>query len=393
MTCHMKLKLSSVLLPAIVVIIAIAVYLQLGDGEPSAKRDKNARAIPVEVASIRQRQITLRRNFTGTLEASAEFTVSPKIDGRIDELMVDLGDLIRKDEVVAILDSAEYQQSVAQADADLAVAVANLAEARSQLTIADRELSRLESLSRKGVSSASQVDTARAEQLARAAHVQVSRAQVTRAESALETARIRLAYTQVRAAWHGGQDTRVVAERFLDEGETVTANEPLIRIVDLDPVIAVFFVTERDYALLELQQQVELLTDVYPDEVFHGKVSRIAPVFDEGTRQARVEVSVDNHDSRLKAGMYVRARVVLKTVELTTVIPQQAVTTRDGQKGVFVLSGDNEQVTWKPVKTGIREGNLIQVMGEGLNGKVVTLGQQLLDDGSMVSVQARQQSQ
>jgi RND family efflux transporter MFP subunit len=389
----MKLKLSSLLLPAIVVIIAIVVYLQLGDGEPSTKRDKKTRAIPVEVGPIRQGPIALRRNFTGTLEASAEFTVSPKIDGRIDELMVDLGDLIRKDEVVAVLDSAEYQQSVAQADADLAVAVANLAEARSQLTISERELNRLESLSKKGVSSASQVDTARAQQLARAAHVQVSRAQVTRAESALETARIRLAYTQVRAAWHGGQDTRVVAERFLDEGETVTANEPLIRIVDLDPVIAVFFVTERDYAMLELQQQVELLTDVYPDEVFYGKVSRIAPVFDEGTRQARVEVSVDNHDSRLKAGMYVRARVVLKTVELTTVIPQQAVTTRDGIKGVFVLSGDNEQVTWKPVKTGIREGNLIQVTGEGLNGKVVTLGQQLLDDGSMVSVQSGQQSQ
>jgi RND family efflux transporter MFP subunit len=385
----MRLKVSSILVPIIIVALAITGYLYLGDGEQKGKGKKKAQVVPVEVAPVQQRSIALRRNFTGTMEANAQFTVSAKIDGRIDELKVDLGDTVSRGQLVAVLDGAEYQQSVAQAEADKAVAAANLAEARSQLVIADRELQRLDSLTKKGISSASQRDTAKAEQLARDAHVQVSQAQLARAEAELETARIRLAYTRIRASWQGEQESRVVAQRFLDEGEIVAANQPLLRIVDLDPIIAVFYVTERDYAQLALQQEVELLTDVYPGVVFEGHISRIAPVFDEGTRQARVEATVSNIDGRLKPGMYVRAQVVLKTVEKTTVVPEQALTTREKQKGIFVIKEGSEQVAWRPVQVGIREAGMVQVTGADLQGQVVTLGQQLLDDGTQVSIQSR----
>lgn len=385
----MRLKVSSILVPIVIVALAITGYLYLGNSGEKVKGKKKAQVVPVEVAPVQQRAIALRRNFTGTMEANAEFTVSAKIDGRIDELKVDLGDTVSQGQLVAVLDSAEYQQAVAQAEADKAVAAANLAEARSQLVIAERELQRLDSLTKKGISSASQRDTAKAEQLARDAHVQVSQAQLARAEAQLETARIRLAYTRVRASWQGEHESRVVAQRFLDEGEIVTANQPLLHIVDLDPIIAVFYVTERDYAQLALQQEVELLTDVYPGVVFEGRISRIAPVFDEDTRQARVEATVINDDGRLKPGMYVRAQVVLKTVEQTTVVPEQALTTRERQKGIFIIKEGSEQVVWRPVQVGIREANMIQVTGSDLQGQVVTLGQQLLDDGTRVLIQSR----
>ena len=159
---------------------------------------------------------------------------------------------------MARLDNAEYRQALTQAEADLAVARANLGEAESLLKIADRELSRIETLSSRGVSSESERDTARASQLARAAHLEVTRAQVTRAAAAVETARIRLGYSTVTASWSGGNNQRIVAERFFDEGQTVAANEPLLRIVELDPVMAVFYVTERDYGLLGAGQIVSL---------------------------------------------------------------------------------------------------------------------------------------
>ena len=104
-----------------------------------------------------------------------------------------------------------------------------------------------------------------------------------RAEASLETANIRLGYTRITAGWSGGDDQRVVAERYVDEGETVSANTPLLRIVELDPITGVIFVTERDYARLQPGQEVLLLTtDAYPGEDFQGRIERIAPVFRAG---------------------------------------------------------------------------------------------------------------
>ncbi|MGD8308749.1 MAG: efflux RND transporter periplasmic adaptor subunit, partial [Chromatiales bacterium] len=260
-----------------------------GPGQDAEERAADTRPIPVEVAPVRIGTIELRRTFTGTLETRAELLAAPKVSGRIERLTVDLADPVARGQLVAELDNAEYVQAVAQAQADLAVARANLAEAESLLKIAERDLQRVESLRERGVSSESERDLAKADQLAKQARVQVGRAEVARAEAQLETARIRLGYTEVTADWRGGDDQRIVAERYVDEGETVSANAPLLRIVELDPITGVFFVTERDYALLGPGQAASLATDAYPGEAFQGRIARIAPVFRETTRQARVE--------------------------------------------------------------------------------------------------------
>jgi RND family efflux transporter MFP subunit len=350
------------------------------------RRGGEGGAVPVEVAAIQRGPIEYRRTFTGTLEPRAEFVVAPKISGRIQQLNADLADRVTRDQLVAKLDDDEYVQSVAQADADFAVAKANLAEAESLLGIAERELQRLEKLRERGVASESQLDTAKADQLAKQAHVTVTRAQVTRAKASLEAARIRLGYTKVTAGWRDGDDERVVAERYVDEGQTVAANAPLLRIVEMNPITAVFFVTERDYALLGPGQVVTLRTDAHPGAVFEGRIARIAPVFQASTRQARVEVDVDNSGLRLKPGMFVRASVVLDRVEDAIIVPEQALVRRDGRDGVFVLEKDGQSVTWRMVEVGVREDKRVQVTGEGLDTRVVTLGQQLLEDNSAVTV-------
>jgi len=380
-----SILLTLVLLIAVLLAWLIIQKLPQGDGQGSSGSGEG-RSVPVEVAAIEQGPIELRRIFTGTLDAQAEFVVAPKIGGRVEDMSVDLADSVTRGQVVARMDNAEYVLAVTQAEADLAVAQANLGEARSQLTIAERELQRLDKLRERGVSSESQRDLAKADQLARQAHLEVTRAQVTRAQAALETARIRLGYTAVRADWTGGSEQRLVAERYLDEGETVAANAPLLRIVELDPLIAVFSVTERDYALLHTGQRAEIGTDSYPGEVFPGEIVRIAPVFRSSTRQARVEVRVDNPQLRLKPGMFARIALVLKRVAQTRLVPEQALVTRDGHSGLFVVAGDGHSVAWREVSVGIRQGDRVQGRAGNLGGRVVILGQQLLKDGSRIAI-------
>lgn len=367
--------------------LAVSLTQRLLEDSDSAVGGRGERGpVPVEVAPIEQGPIALRRTFTGSLDANAEFVVAPKIEGRIEDIGVRLADSVTRGQVVARLEAAEYLQEVAQAEADLAVAQANLTEARSQLALAERELKRLEQLRQRGIGSESELDVARAGQQARQAQVEVSRAQVTRAEAALEMARIRLGYTRVTADWSGGSDTRQVAERFLDEGETVAANAPLLRIVELDPLIAVFHVPERDYARLQPGQRAELYTDAYPGEAFGGEIARIAPVFRANARQARVELRIDNPGQRLKPGMFARIDLVLERVEETVIVPEAALVRRDGGDGVFRVTADGQAVTWVPVQPGIREAGRVQAGGLVPNGSVVVLGQQLLDDGSAIRI-------
>ena len=350
------------------------------------KSDPSSRLAPVEVAPVQHGQITLRRTFSGELEALAEFVVAPKVSGRVKHMLVDIADTVSRGQVVAALDDDEFVQSMAQARADLAVAQANLAEARSALEIANREYRRTESLVKRGIASDSEFDAARQALMVKQAQLEVATAQVTKAEASLETANIRLGYTQVTAGWTGGGDQRVVAERYVDEGQTVAANTPLLLIVELHPIVGVVFVTECDYAYLKPGQVVSLTTDAFQGKTFAGSIDRIAPVFRKSTRQAKVEMAIDNPRHQLKPGMFIRATVELTRVPDATIVPEAALTLRDDRHGVFIVAADGKSVSWRPVDVGIREGDRVQVKGEGLTGRVVVLGQALVKDGSPIAI-------
>ncbi len=370
---------------------AWAVYGKIQEKAETGDRKTGARSAPVEVAPIQRGPIEWRRTFSGALEATDRLVVAPKVSGRIERLAVDFADPVQRGQIVVELDNGEYVQAVAQGKAELAVAKANLVEASNALEIARRELNRTKKLRERGVASEARLDEAQANQLARQSQQVVAGAQVTRAEAALETARIRLSYTKIHAEWSGGDDARVVAERFIDEGETVSANTPLLSIIELDPITGVIFVTEREYSRLRAGQAVTLTTDGYPGEEFAGRIERIAPVFREATRQARVEVTVKNPDSRLKPGMFIRADIILDRVADAVIIPEAALTRRGDTTGIFLVNNDGRTVSWHSVKVGIREGERVQILGEELSGQVVTLGQQLVDDGSEITIPAEQE--
>ncbi|RJX34003.1 MAG: efflux RND transporter periplasmic adaptor subunit [Desulfurivibrio sp.] len=370
-------------------LVGLAVWLvatQLRDRRDAEQDGRGGKAAPVEVTPIEHGPITLRRTFNGTLEARAEFVVSPKVGGRVERLAVNLADTVKRGQVVAELDDAEYVQAVVQAGADLAVSRANLVEAGNALEIADREFERARTLLERGVASASQFDTVSAERSAKRSQLEIAKAQLARSEALLETAKIRLGYTRVTADWSGGEEERLVAERYIDEGHTVSANTALLLIVELDPITGVIFVTEEDYARLRPGQTVMLSTDAYPGEEFAGVIDRISPVFRQDTRQARVELTVANHGLRLKPGMFIRSTVELARLAEATIVAEQAITSRDDRTGIFVVDEEKGTVSWRPVRVGIREEGRVQIEGEGLAGRAVSLGHQLIEDGSAVII-------
>ena len=388
----MKLIVLTVFLVVVAAGLAGVIFGPFQDPADSSNRDKTRRPVPVEVVPIEHGPMTLTRTFSGELEARAEFVVAPKVSGRVERVAVHIADTVTRGQIVAELDNDEYVQAVAQARADLEVARANLSEAQSTLENTNLEFKRTASLLKRGIASDSEFDAIRQAQKARQAQLAVAGARVTKAESSLETANIRLGYTQVTAGWSGGDEDRVVAERYVDEGQTVAANAPLLMIVELDPIVGVVFVTERDYARLEPGQSVSLTTDAYPGEAFTGRIDRIAPVFRKATRQARIEMTVNNPRHRLKPGMFVRATVVLARVPEATVVPEQALTVREDKTGIFIVGDQGQSVAWRPVRVGIRQGPRVQVEGEGLAGQVVILGQQLVNDGSPITIPGKPNS-
>ncbi|MDZ7661147.1 efflux RND transporter periplasmic adaptor subunit [Thiohalophilus sp.] len=381
-----KRKTWLLLLLPVLIAIGWLLYTNLNEAPRQQGRESD-RALPVEVAEVRRGPMQMQRTFSGTLQARAQFVVAPKISGRVKKLYVDLADSVTRGQVVAELDDEEYQQAVARAEADLEVARANLEAAKSALEIARRELARVDQLRKQGLTTDTQYDVAKANQLAKQAEVEVARANLRKAESVLETSRIQLGYTRVRAEWSEGQELRVVGERYVDEGDTVSANAALLRVVEPDPLMAVIQVTEAGYAHLQAGQPATLTTAAYPGESFAARIERIAPLFSEATRQARVELRVNNPTHRLKPGMFIRATITLQEFEAAISVPELALTVREGEQGVFVLDEETQQVRWQPVTADFRQDDWRRILEPAdLRGRVVTLGQQFLDDGVAVRV-------
>ncbi len=345
--------------------------------------------VPVEVAAIERGPIERRREFSGSLEASAEFIVAPKVAGRVERIAVDLADPVARGQVVAELDDEELAQAEAQARANLAVARAQASAADKAVEIAKRSYARVLSLRERDIASEQELDAARSSRDEAEAARTVARAEVLRAQAAARAAEIRRGYAQVVADWSDGDEARIVAERLADAGSTIAANAPLLRIVDLDPVIVAVFVTEADYALLRPGLAISVTTDAFPGERFAGEISRVAPVFRADSRQARVEMTVANGDGRLKPGMFVRVRAVLEQLADATIVPAAALVDRDGETVIFVLDEQGATVERRAVEPGIREGERVAVAskdGAPLSGRVVVLGQQQLDDGAAVVI-------
>ena len=341
--------------------------------------------VGVEVAQVERRDLTERRVFSGTLEAEKQYDAATKISGRIQEIPVSLGQCLHRGDLIARLDSEEYEQQMEQAKAELAVAEASLAEAHNTLADAERSYQRATKLRDQKVSSVADLEKAETEKLTQQARVNLVQAQIKQRQAALRTAKVRLSYTTLTADWQADEDNlcRYVARRYVNEGDTISANEPVITLVDLSLLKAVINVAERDYAFLQTGQPAQISVDLTADRIFPGKVVRMAPIFEATSRQARVEIAVPNPDSILKAGMFAQVHIELSHADQTLAVPSPAVIQRNGTYGLFIVEEDKARFV--EVKPGIEDAGWTQITDLSEGQQVVTLGHHLLSDGVQVA--------
>ena len=307
---------------------------------------------------------------------------------------MDIGDTVRNGQIIALLDSHEYEQAVIEAEAALEVARASLIEARSDLAVATRDSNRQQSLRTRNAVSQSDLDDALAKKDSAQARLLLAQAQVRQQEAALEAAKVRLNYTRIRALWEGPETERVVGERFTDEGDTIDAKASIVSVVALDPLRAVINVIERDFPYIKQGQIAEISTDAYPGRIFEGQVSRLAPILQESSRQGRVEISVPNKDRLLVPGMFARVRLNLGKHPEAITVPLSAIARREGKQGVFLAVDKQSKARFIPVALGFEQDHRVEVLpeeqGQSLSdlvgGQVVTLGKHLLEDGGAIRV-------
>jgi RND family efflux transporter MFP subunit len=337
-------------------------------------------AVAVEVAPVTRGSLRDLGSFTGTLTAKTHVIVAPKIAGRLNRLLVDIGDPVRSGQLLAILEDDEYRQQVLQAEADLRVVKANLEEAHSSLTMTERNLERARALHQSGIQSDAQLDQVIAANESQKARFHVAEAQVANREAALESARVRLSYTRIAASWERGRPVRYVGERFVDEGVLLSANTPILSVIELQPITAVIHVTAGEYFRLRPAQSALIAGSAFPGKEFNGRIVRIAPLLQEASRQARVEVEVDNPEHLLKPGMFVNVQIEFARRAGATIVPFNALAKRGGRQGVFLADLKKQTARFVPVRTGVVEGGRVEILEPaGLSGHVVVLGHYLLE--------------
>jgi RND family efflux transporter MFP subunit len=389
----MKKLLLLLLILAVVAMAGWQLYGRFAGSDAANNAGHSNVPVAVEAQPIRKGSIDDVGVFTGSLEPKSQFVVAPKVAGWLRELLVDVGDTVTRKQVIAVLDDEEFAQEVEQARAELRVANANAANCASDLDIAKREYERAKALREKQIASASELDASEASFNACQTRHKVSLAQVAQKEAALKTALVRLSYTKVQAFWEEGDETRVVGERFVDEGALLQVNQPIVSILQNDPLTAVVYVIERDYPKVTVGQQAVITTDAYPNKSFAGDITRIAPLLKESSRQARVEVEVPNPDLMLKPGMFVRARVGFAKHENATLVPLPALVRRNDREGIFIADPQNLKARFVPVTTGIVGADLVEVTEPAISGLAITLGNHLLEDGSDIILPGAGESQ
>jgi RND family efflux transporter MFP subunit len=353
-----------------------------------SRKDFNMRrrnlTVAVEIAPVQKTSIREIGQFTGSLLPLSEFKVAPKIAGRLEKILVNIGDTIKGAQLVAVLDDEEYHHQVNEAIAELEVAQANFEERDNALQNAKREYERTVALRQKKIASESELDAAKSEYKGQQAKLKVAQAQVSQKKAALEMAKVRLSYTQIKVPANHAAGHRVVGERYVDEGAMLAPNTPIVSILDIGTLIAVINVIERDYPKIQAGLEAVISTDAFPGQTFSGRVVRIAPLLMEKSREARIEIEISNKQRRLKPGMFVRVQIEFQQHENATVVPIAALVKRNGQQGVFELDRSEKKAHFVPVELGIVNGTQAEILNPPLSDAVVTLGPHLLEDGSKI---------
>lgn len=328
--------------------------------------------VPAQSVSPKRQTIVSEVMGTGSLEARVSTTISPKIAGRIGQVLVDQGDTVEPQQLLVQLDDEELQQQVEIAKAYLEAAQAALVRLEADKTRsvavfeqAERHHERMQSLHQKGATTREELDRA-IESLAIAASdttraeaaISEGQKELLAAEKTLEYQRARLADTIIKAPFGG-----LVVVRQREAGDIAVPGSAILTLISTEVLWIRAWVDETEMSKLAVNQPARVVFRSQPQQNYPGIVVRLGRQADRETRQFVVDVQVSQLPANWAVGQ--RADVFIESLrhENVLTIPLTTVGHRDRQAGVHIV--EHGIARWRPVTLGVRGQDAAEVL-EGL---------------------------
>jgi membrane fusion protein (multidrug efflux system) len=287
--------------------------------------------LPQEIVTASPMEIRQTLSLSGSLRAVDMATIKARVSADVRQVLVREGESVRAGQVVVMTDGTEYEARVAQARG-------NLDAARAQLEIATKTRDNNRVLVEKGFISRNAFDNAASQYAAAEANVAAARGAMNIVQKSLND-------TTIRTPISG-----LVATRYVQPGEKVSPDNKLLDIVNLQKMELEAAVPTSDIAQIVVGQPVSLHIEGLP-ETFEGKVVRINPATQAGSRSVLVYVQVANPKNVLRVGMFAEAQLVLRAKQGVLALPQSAV--RKDSQGAYVYTIANGQLNKIAVTVGI----------------------------------------
>lgn len=354
---------------------------------------------PISVATheVTRGSITAEVMGTGTLEARISTTISPKIAGRIIDVLADQGASVTEGTELVLLDDEELRQQVAIAEANVEAAEAAIArvEAEKNRALAIFEQSKLnydrvESLVKQQATSQQDVDQA-------FEALSVAQASVAGAEAAIVEAQKQLTVTKRTLLYQTArlQDTVVsapfdglVVKRHREAGDVAVPGSPILTLISTDELWISAWVDETQMSKLSKGQNAQVVFRSDADQSFSGQVARLGREADRETREFIVDVRVLELPENWAVGQRAETYINVGSRENVVILPADLLTNHNGESGVFIAIEGH--AVWRPLRLGFRQRGIVEVL-DGINeGDVIVTpvnAKASLTDGRKVAPQ------
>lgn len=323
--------------------------------------------VPVIEHRVERGEIIAEVMGTGTLEARLKSTISPRISGRLLEVLADMGDHVTAGKVLARLDDVDLKPQVEMAQASVAVSQATLdrleADQRQALAVLEQtaaERKRSADLRPSGAISQSDMDkitadwkTAQAGVARAEAALVEGRKQLIAAERNLSHRKALLADTAIVAAFDG-----LIIRRHRDPGDIAVPGSPVLSLVSTKELWITAWVDETEMSRVAVGQPARVVFRSEPDRAFHGEVTRLGRQADRETREFAVDVRVLELPKNWAISQ--RAEVYIQVGHKTgaTLVPARYVFWRDGKPGAIVRQG--QYAAWRGLTLGLSAAEVVE---------------------------------
>jgi membrane fusion protein (multidrug efflux system) len=309
--------------------------------------------LPTDVTLVKPRDLRQLLPLSGSLRAVNQVSVKARIAGEVREVLVREGEAVNAQQVLIRMETAEHRARMDQARGALLAA-------QGQLEIATKTRDNNKALLDKGFISKNAFDNAESQ-------FNIARANVESAKGALDVAQKALSDTVIRAPISG-----LISSRTVHPGEKVSPDNRLLDVVDLRQMEMEASVPASDIMNIALGQEVQVRIEGLPTPLL-GKVARINPSTQAGSRSIMVYIQIDNPQGVLRVGMFGEAQLTLAKKPGVLTIPQSAIQLDAGSTYVYAI--ENSKLMRKPVTLGFNGDD-----GEGSAVEIV----KGLDDGAQV---------